>query len=203
MNHDDEIRAFVAIPLPKEVTEYLAEIISDLKLKFPDKSVKWVQPGNIHLTLKFLGNISKSTLHFLFDKFKTDNRFSPFNLTIDKIGAFPSIYRPQVIWVGTSSHNTLSELVQFVEKSTSMVKNENDSKPFSPHLTIARLRPGVKNEHFDIIKQELYKRKEIKPILFTVNHFCIYQSVLSSKGPIYTELRKYIFNPKMDLSVLE
>ena len=193
MNHDDEIRAFIAIPLPKEVSEYLTEIISNLKLIIPDKSVKWVQPGNIHLTLKFLGNISKSTLHFLIEKLKTENEFSPFNLTINKIGAFPSLYKPQVIWVGTSSHNTLSELAQFVEKSTSMVKNENDSKSFSPHLTIARLKPGVKNDNLDIIKQELYKRKELNSISFTINHFCIYQSILTSKGPIYTELRKYNF----------
>lgn len=193
MNHDDEIRAFIAIPLPKEVIEYLAEIISTLKLTMPDKSVKWVQSGNIHLTLKFLGNISKSTLHFLFEKIKTDNQFSPFNLTINKLGAFPSLYKPQVIWVGTSTHNTLSELAQFVENSTSMVKNENDSKSFSPHLTIARLRPGVKKDQLDIIKQELYKRKEINSISFAINHFCIYQSILTSKGPIYTELRKYDF----------
>ncbi|MBW6471599.1 MAG: RNA 2',3'-cyclic phosphodiesterase [Anaerolineaceae bacterium] len=193
MNHDDEIRAFVAIPLPKDVTEYLSEIISDLKLTFPDKSVKWVQPGNIHLTLKFLGNISKSTLHFLLEKLRTDNRFSTFNLTINKIGAFPSIYKPKVIWVGTSSHDTLSELAQFVEKSTSMVKNENDSKSFSPHLTIARLRPGVKKDQFDIIKQELYKRREINSISFSINYFCMYQSILTSEGPIYTELHKYNF----------
>lgn len=193
MNHDDEIRAFIAIPLPQEVTEYLAEIIFNLKLTMPDKSVKWVQPGNIHLTLKFLGNISKSTLNFLIEKLNSENQFSSFNLTINKMGAFPSLYKPKVIWVGTSSHNTLSELAQFIEKSTAMVKNENDSKSFSPHLTIARLRPGVKREYFDIIKQELYKSKEINAISFTIDHFCIYQSILTSKGPIYTELRKYDF----------
>ncbi len=193
MNHDDEIRAFIAIPLPKEVIEYLAEIISSLKLTMLEKSVKWVHPGNIHLTLKFLGNISKSTLNFLFEKLKSENQFSPFNLTINKLGAFPSLYKPQVIWVGTSTHNTLSDLAKFVENSTSMVKNENDSKSFSPHLTIARLRPGVKKDQLDIIKQELYKRKEINSISFTINHFCIYQSILTSKGPIYTELRKYDF----------
>ena len=193
MNHDDEIRAFIAIPLPKEVTNYLAEIISNLKLTFPDVSVKWVQPGKIHLTLKFLGNISNSTLHYLYEKLKTENQFSPFSLTINKIGAFPSLFKPQVIWVGTSSHNTLIELTQFIEKSTSIVKNENETKSFSPHLTIARLRPGVKKDHFEIIKQELYRNKEIDSITFSISHFCIYQSILTSKGPIYSELRKYNF----------
>ncbi len=191
MNHHDEIRAFVAIPLPKDVTEYLAEIINDLKFTFPDNSVKWVQPDNIHLTLKFLGNISKSTLHNLFEKLNTDNRLLPFDLTINKIGAFPSLFKPQVIWVGTTSHDTLSELAQFVEKSTAMVKNENESKSFSPHLTIARLRPGVKKDHFDLIKQELHKRREINSISFSINCFCMYQSVLTSKGPVYIELQKY------------
>lgn len=193
MNQDNEIRAFIAIPLPKEVKEYLSNIISDLKLTIPENSVKWVQPENIHLTLKFLGNISKSTLHFLFENLNTENQFSPFELVINKIGAFPSLYKPQVIWVGTSSHNTLSKLAQFVDKSTTMVKNENENKTFSPHLTIGRLRPDVKNNHFEIIKQELYKRKEINSMTFSNSHFCLYQSFLTSKGPIYTELCKYNF----------
>ncbi len=191
MNHDDEIRAFVAIPLPSEVIYYLTEIISNLKQVFPEDSLKWVHLANIHLTLKFLGNISKSTLHFLIDKLETDHQFCPFNLTMNKLGAFPSVYKPQVLWVGTTNHQVLMDLHNFIQKSTSLLINENDNKTFSPHLTIARLRPGVKKDRIECIKQELYKKKEIDPISFTIDHFCLYQSTLTSKGPIYSELRRY------------
>lgn len=191
MNHDDEIRAFVAIPLPSEITDFLTEIISNLKQVFPEDSLKWVQYEDIHLTLKFLGNISKLTLKFLIDKLETDHQFSPFDLTINKLGAFPSIYKPQVLWVGTTNHQILIDLHRFIQNTTSLVKNENDSKPFSPHLTIARLRPGIKKNLFQNIKLELYRNKEIEQISFTVKYYCLYQSTLTSKGPIYSELQRF------------
>ena len=191
MNHDDEIRAFVAIPLPNEIVDHLTRIMDNLKEIFPASSLKWVEPGNIHLTLKFLGNISNSTLHFLINKLGTDQQFSPFELTMNKIGAFPSIYKPQVIWVGTTTHPLLLDLNQFVQIATSIVENENDGKTFSPHLTIARLRPGIKKENLENIRMELYKNKELEPISFTVDHYCLFQSTLTSKGPIYSELRRF------------
>lgn len=160
MNHEDEIRAFIAIPLSNEILEYLSDLIFQLKQNFPDKSLKWVQPGNIHITLKFLGNISKSTFHFLLNKLETNHQFSPFELTINKLGAFPSIYKPQVIWVGSSINPLLLDLNQFIQKSTSIVNNEADSKPFSPHLTIARIKPGITKDRFESIKLELYKKRK-------------------------------------------
>lgn len=191
MSHEGEIRAFVAIPLPLEVIDFLTQLISNLKQIFPENSLKWVEPGNIHLTLKFLGNISKSTKNFLLNKLEPDHRLSPFELTINKVGAFPSIYKPQVIWVGTSNHKMLMNLKQFVSESTSIVKNEEDKKPFSPHLTIARLRPGTNKASIEAIKQELYKNQKVEPISFTIKDFCLFQSTLTSKGPFYSEIRRY------------
>ncbi len=191
MNHDDEIRAFVAIPLPSQVINYLTEMISNLKQVFPEDSMKWVHHANIHLTLQFLGNISKSMMNFLIDKLETDHQFCSFDLTMNKLGAFPSVYKPQVLWVGTTNHQILMDLYKFIQKTTSPLIDDNDNKTFSPHLTIARLRPGVKKEKIECIKQELYKRKDITPISFTITHFCLYQSTLTSKGPIYSELRRY------------
>lgn len=191
MNHEDEIRAFIAIPLPNAIVDYLTKIIDALKEILPVDSLKWVQPGNIHLTLKFLGNISNSTLSFLINKLEGGHQFSPFELKLNKLGAFPSIYKPQVIWVSTTTHPQLSELNQFIQNSTSIVDNENDSKTFSPHLTIARLRPGIKIDRFESIKRELHKNKEIEPFSFTVDHYCLFQSALTSNGPIYSEIRRF------------
>ena len=191
MNHDDEIRAFIAIPLPDNVREYLTKIINSLKENFPEKTVKWVYPANIHITLRFLGNVSKSNLHLLFEKSDPKKQLSPFSLTINKIGAFPSIFKPQVIWVGTNEDENLKELVNFIEKSSSFIKNEDPPKPFTSHMTIARLRPGIKKDQIDIIKHELFKNKDMEPLNFLVDHYCFFQSVLSSKGPVYSELRRY------------
>jgi 2'-5' RNA ligase len=191
MNHNDEIRAFVAIPLPQRVIDYLTELINDLKQRFPSDSLKWVQPANIHLTLKFLGNISKSSINYLVDKIKSDQQFIPFELTINKLGAFPSIYKPQIIWVGTTTHPTLLDLNRHIQNSTSLIENENKNQKFSPHLTIARLRPGLKKDHFERIKLELYRNKEIDQISFNVNHYSLFESTLTSEGPIYSELQRF------------
>jgi len=191
MNHNDDVRTFIAIPLPNHVGDYLSNIIKVFKETFPVNAVKWVYSDNIHITLKFLGDISKSNLYILFDKLDSKNQFSPFTLTLNKIGAFPSIYKPQVIWAGTTNHENLIGLVKFIEISTSLVNRDEEPKSFVPHMTIARLRPGIKNGQIDEIKRELYKYKEIEALSFEVNHYCVYQSTLSSKGPIYKVLRQY------------
>jgi 2'-5' RNA ligase len=202
MNHNDNIRTFIAIPLPNQVRDYLSNIIKVFKETFPGNAVKWVHPDNIHITLKFLGDVSKSNLHILFDKLDSKNQFFPFTLTLNKIGAFPSIYKPQVIWAGTTNHEILIEIVKFIERSTSLINEEKEPKSFVPHMTIARLRPGIKNNQIDELKREIYKYKEIEPLSFEVNHYCVFQSFLSSKGPIYTALRRYDLYEK-NSSVLE
>ncbi len=202
MNHNDNIRTFIAIPLPNQVRDYLSNIIKVFKETFPGNAVKWVHPDNIHITLKFLGDVSKSNLHILFDKLDSKNQFFPFTLTLNKIGAFPSIYKPQVIWAGTTNHEILIEIVKFIERSTSLINEEKEPKSFVPHMTIARLRPGIKNNQIDELKREIYKYKEIESLSFEVNHYCVFQSFLNSKGPIYTALRRYDLYEK-NSSVLE
>ena len=108
MNHNNTIRAFVAIPMPESVIKYLSDLINKFQKEFSENAIKWVQPNNIHITLKFLGNISTSSVEKL-DKQLQSKNFPPFTLVIDKIGAFPSIYKPRVIWVGTTTNPILME----------------------------------------------------------------------------------------------
>jgi 2'-5' RNA ligase len=191
MSHHNELRVFIAIPLPSPVVNYLAELLSLFQNQIPEKSIKWVRPENIHLTLKFLGNISKSNLDILVENLNAFNQFAPFQMEINKLGAFPSIFKPQVVWVGGTSTNSLIELNNFVEQTTSFLEIQNDKKPFSPHLTIARIRPGIKQESFENLKQILVKNRQIDPIIFSINQYCVYQSNLTPKGPAYTVVQKY------------
>ncbi|MDO9085702.1 MAG: RNA 2',3'-cyclic phosphodiesterase [Anaerolineaceae bacterium] len=202
MNHNDDIRAFIAIPLPNHVSEYLSNIIKIFKETFPGNAVKWVNPDNIHITLKFLGDVSKSNLHLLIGDLESKNQFSPFTLTLNKVGAFPSIYKPQVIWAGTTNHENLTGIVKFIERSTSKINEDKEPNSFVPHMTIARLRPGIKKDQIDEIKREIFKFKEIEPLSFEVNHYCVFQSILNSKGPIYKVLHQYDLYEK-NSSVLE
>ncbi|HSM23563.1 MAG TPA: RNA 2',3'-cyclic phosphodiesterase [Anaerolineaceae bacterium] len=195
MNHDDNLRIFIAIPLPPDISDYLSDIISSLKNQFPDDSIKWVRSENIHLTIKFLGNISVSKLAKLYENLDKPIQIEPFQLEISKIGAFPSIYKPRVVWVGLSECKSLYDLSLFLDEGTQFLEMENETS-FSPHLTLARTRPGIKKENFEKLKELLAKNRIIEPKSFIVNQFNVYQSTLTPSGPHYSILKIYKFHPK-------
>jgi len=190
MNHEENLRIFIAIPLPFSIIEYLTEIISSFKKQLPDHSIKWVKPENIHLTLKFLGNISTAKLSDLYKHFDTPLQIKPFELEITKLGAFPSIFKPRVVWVGLSESKPLGNLSLFINENTEFLGLENEES-FSPHLTLARTRPGIKKGNIENLKQLFAKNRIIEPQSFQVNHFNIYQSTLTPKGPLYSILKTY------------
>lgn len=190
MNHNNSIRAFIAIPIPQDIREYIGKIIENFQRELPENSIKWVQPDNIHLTLQFLGDISNSTLNDLVEKLEDDKFFS-FNLEITQIGAFPSIFKPRVVWIGVSKSERLNNVALYIQNLTRSLQIETDNKPFSPHFTIARIKPGIKENTLDSLKKLLIKSREIERILFNVNNYCLYQSKLTPNGPIYSVLQSY------------
>lgn len=192
MNHEENLRIFIAIPLSFSIIEYLSEIISSIKKQLPDHSIKWVKPENIHLTLRFLGNISSSKLIDLYKHFDTPLKIEPFELEITKLGAFPSIFKPHVVWVGLSESKPLVNLSLFINENTKFLGLENEES-FSPHLTLARTRPGIKKENIENLKQLFAKNQNriLEPHSFQVNHFNIFQSTLTPNGPLYIILKTY------------
>ncbi len=191
MNHSDEIRSFIAIPLPDKVKEVLREKITYLKNIIPNNSLKWVQVNNIHLTLKFLGNVTKADLQELVQKLKQEPSLERFSLSIEKLSAFPSIYKPNIIWVGVSNNQNLIELSNRVDIiSNSMIK-DLDNKPFSAHLTIARTKPGLQKEQFELIKQALFNNREIPKVEFSIDYYCLYKSTLTPQGAIYSVIQEF------------
>ena len=191
MNHSDEIRSFIAIPLPDKIKDTLEEKINDLKRHIPNNSVKWVQVNNIHLTLKFLGNVQKPVHKDLIQKLEEEHPIQRFSLFLQKLGAFPSIYKPNVIWAGVSNNEYLVELSKRVDIISNSLINDLENKPFSPHLTIARIKPGMKKEHFELIKQTLFNNRDISNVEFPVDHYCLYKSTLTSQGAVYSLLHEF------------
>jgi 2'-5' RNA ligase len=190
MNHNNTIRAFVAIPIPEIVIKYLSDLINNLQKEFSENSIKWVQPKNIHITLKFLGDISASSIDKLDIQLRS-RKFPSIDLEISKIGAFPSIYKPKVIWVGTTTSPILIELNDHVQKVTEFINTGEETKSFNPHLTIARIKPGIRRESFESLKHLLAKNRNLAPLKFNINKYCLFQSKLTPNGPIYSELGGY------------
>ncbi len=195
MNHNNSIRAFIAIPIPQDLRDYIGNIIEKFKSELPENSIKWVEPANIHLTLQFLGDISNSTLKNLVENLGGDN-FLSFDLEITQVGAFPSIFNPRVVWIGISRNERLNNLALYIQNFTKSLQVETDGKPFSPHFTIARIKPGIKKNTLDSLKKLLVKNRDMDHLQFNVNKYCLYKSNLTPNGPVYSVLQSYNLDSK-------
>jgi RNA 2',3'-cyclic 3'-phosphodiesterase len=133
------IRAFIAIDLPSTLREKLVVLIDGLQSVSPG-GVRWVPVKNIHLTLKFLGDISPANLQVLSKILAAETKnCAPFTMEVGGIGAFPNHRRPRVIWIGVSAPSALDHLQRNIEAETSRLGYTPEERPFSPHLTIGRV----------------------------------------------------------------
>ena len=145
MSHNPEqIRSFIAIELSEEVKDGLTQLRSELE-RAEHTFVKWVQPGGIHLTLKFLGNIlSKQVTEVVKAMEEAAQGISPFHLEISGLGAFPNLKRPAVLWVGIGGEiDKLLRLQQNIDSALAPFGFAREERPFVPHLTLARIRQGA------------------------------------------------------------
>ena len=183
---NDLLRTFIAINMPRgkvrqEILKFqrtISQIGFDLKL---------VEPENIHITLRFLGDIRKKIIEDL----KTElNRiqFSPFEVTLEGIGVFPNYRRINVIWVGIKGGNI--GLVDLYSKINHVLEAKGiplDRRGLSPHITVVRVRSGRNRE---ILLKTVGELKESTFGSFEVNSFHLMQSNLTPKGPIYQSLHE-------------
>src|SRR4030042_4191597 len=121
-----EIRAFIAVSLPPVLQSQLDVISHQLREMLPAVPIRWVPVKNIHLTLKFLGNIPEQNLGALKESLKAEAfRHSSFEFGLGLPGAFPSFNRPRVIWVGVTAVDELKELARGIEKQTKRLGFQN------------------------------------------------------------------------------
>ncbi len=144
MHSSEQIRSFIAIELPDDAKRGLARLRKDLE-RDEHNFVKWVDPGGIHLTLKFLGNIPFKQVAEITELMKRAVQgISPFHLEISGLGAFPNLKQPRVFWVGVGGElDRLSRLQQSIDQALAAVGFAKEERPFVPHLTLARIREGA------------------------------------------------------------
>ncbi|MFC1927395.1 RNA 2',3'-cyclic phosphodiesterase [Chloroflexota bacterium] len=140
----EQIRSFVAIELPEEAKKGLVSLRRELE-RDEQRFVKWVDPGGIHLTLKFLGNIPSKRVPEITEAMKKAAQgLSPFLLEISGLGAFPSLKQVRVAWVGVGGElEKLSILQQNIDSALAARGFAREDRSFVPHLTVARVREGA------------------------------------------------------------
>ncbi len=182
------IRAFIAIDLPKPIQDRLAEILE--KVKTPDtKAVRWVPAQNIHLTIKFLGDVSPANLTLLQNLLKVEvSRFRPFEICVANLGAFPSVRRPRVIWVGVEAPATLPALQRAIETETVRLGYAVEDRPFSPHLTLGRVAHNATPDDVRKVADILVGLKVGELGRAMVDSVRLFRSDLQPGGAVYTPL---------------
>lgn len=186
------MRTFIAIELSQEIRDTLAQIAS--RLKYAGADVKWVEKDNIHLTLKFLGEISEEKVKLTAARLDTiAKETKPFEISLKDLGAFPKIDSPRVIWVGLDKGAKEStELAKKIDTALTKLGFQEETRPFAAHLTIGRVRSGLN-------KTALAEKMKSNYGLWTVDHgqtvssLALYKSTLTPKGPIYSKLHDYHF----------
>lgn len=175
------IRAFIAIRLPGDILQVLGAVAGELKPRVADRAVTWVKPERMHLTLRFLGDTPVSQLEALsaaLDVAAAQHR--TFVLQLGQLGAFPTERRPRVIWVGLGGETEAAAALQKALDAVLVPLGwRPDSKKFSPHLTLGR----VKREDDRI---NLPWGKAVVPTAFTVSEIHLIESELRPNGPLYT-----------------
>jgi 2'-5' RNA ligase len=185
----ETIRSFIAIDISREIQDHLKQVINRLGNGIHQKVVRWVNVENIHLTLKFLGNIPVSdiqTVSGAIDKVLT--RRPKFTLNVGHLGAFPTVRNPRVVWVGVEAPPVLSEIVYDLENQLEDLGFPREKRAFSPHLTLGRVS---KNARFDEVKKlgEVIQSSQVGAIgCELVEAVHLFKSDLRSSGSVYSRI---------------
>ncbi len=177
------MRCFIALEFPPEVK---SRIYSDLKKEMQEKpELKWVTRDNLHLTLKFLGEIPENQVEKLARELESLKKEKKIEVKLGGLGSFLDHGSVRVLWIGIDRGNReIEKLAKKVENLTAKLGFPREKRPFVPHLTVARARKHSKRRFRPTdFKTEL----NIPP--FTVNELILFKSTLTPEGPIYEKLK--------------
>lgn len=181
------VRSFIAIALSSEIQAKLTQISIELQAQLKGVPVRWVPVENIHLTLKFLGDVSTANLEMLKTTLQGEVAgHNPFEISVGDLGAFPNLRRPRVIWVNVQAPAELSAVQHGIETQMARLGYPLEERPFHPHLTLGRVARTA--SHQDIQKiSDVFSRYKVGFLgatrVLTIN---LYKSDLQPGGALYT-----------------
>jgi len=178
-------RSFIAVELPGNVKTSIGEIQKSLAGR--DLGLKMVRPENIHLTLKFLGNVEKEQIGAIgLSMREAAGVYRPMLLRARGLGVFPSIKNPRVIWLGVGEQiEALANLQKSLDEKLMKIGFEPEKRQFKGHLTIARVKGKTDPKR---LLELMTKLREFKTDSFTAEEIVLFKSELRPAGPEYSKL---------------
>ena len=179
------MRLFAGIDLPAEVRENLAALLGRLR---PCVRLNWSPAENLHITTKFIGEWPEDRLDALIAALRSLPTRQPIGIALRGLGWFPTAHAPKIFWVGVKANGGLAELARHTDETTARLGVPPERRPFSPHLTLARIREQV----------PLARLREAVAALpsedfgeFTASRFHLFLSETAASGSIYTKLAEF------------
>lgn len=183
------LRSFIAVEIPEELQNAIDQHLAPLQKALPKPLVRWVSPQNVHLTLKFLGDVSPINLERLAEALRIEaHAHPPFSMSVGGIGAFPNSRRPRVIWIGLDAPAALVALQHGVEAAAATLGYEAEDRAFSPHLTVGRVGQNVSVADLHKIHTSLEATKIGSLGQVQVDALHIFKSDLHPGGSVYTPM---------------
>lgn len=179
------MRLFTGIDLPEDIAANLSGLLDRLR---PEAHLKWTPPYNLHITTKFIGEWEESRLNELIAALKPIENRSPLQIQIEGIGWFPNPHSPRILWTGVKSGPELAQLASDTDRALAKLGIPPESKPYSPHLTLARIKDVVP---LAPLRQAIAQLPSVDFGSFTVDRFFLYQSKPGPSGSIYAKLAEF------------
>ena len=183
------MRLFIAIELNPAVVRVTAELIDELRRRAernaPRARIAWVTPERMHVTVRFIGHCDEASCDRIRDVLRPTIGVTPFTLTVEGVGAFPTSGRPRVLWAGLSgARDELSRVEREVTSRLAVAAVPPEERPYSPHLTLGRVKDptGLKTAAIFRGLDDLVMGTTL------VEAITLFESRLSPKGPTYTAL---------------
>jgi 2'-5' RNA ligase len=187
------IRAFIAVDLDDPVIEKVCNVVEILKSRITE--IRWLRKENLHLTLKFLGNIAESQVEPITAALRHPlGLFSPCTISAKGLGVFPDFRRPKILWVGLTG-DQLVQLAAEIESALMPLGFTPENRAFTPHLTIGRWREGSRPAK--TLRQEIDSLNDFEFGACAVRQIVLFQSVLKPEGASYSELRTIQLGAKL------
>jgi 2'-5' RNA ligase len=181
------MRLFTGIDLPDEVIRSLDRLVERLR---PAAHIKWSPPANMHLTTRFIGEWPEEHVPELEDTLSGLPAHLPIPIHVHKLGFFPNPHSPRVFWAGVEAAPDLAALASETDRALNRLGLPAEARPFSPHLTLARIKEPVPLQR---LREAIAALPTLDFGSFIADRFYLYQSRLSSAGSVYTKLAEFVF----------
>ena len=183
------LRTFVAVEIPSQVQKQIQQATESLRKELGRSLIRWVPAQNIHVTLKFLGDVSPAGVDKLTHMLRTEGETCPaFDITISGLGSFPSLRRPHVLFIGIQAPAELEALYRGIESACARLGYESEGRGFMPHLTLGRVKQDASAVDQQKIRRTLTETTIDSLGVTRVNSVHLYKSELKPNGSVYTKI---------------